>query len=380
MTEMKVVPPELEGDWVEKASEAYSKERPPGIPEDAPDPSKGITPDVVEHVKSMMFTGDEFLKQDFPPVVHRIAGLLTDGLNIVAGDSKCGKSWLSLDMAVAIAKGEEFCELPTTQSKVLLMPLEDMMGGLKERFLMSGVKKIPDNISILPYDPYITGGWKLELLDEVIEDGGYEVVFIDTYAKYMGPPEQNGNAYQSEGAEIQALQSIAHKHTICMVAFTHTNQSNYGVTSQHKVNGSTAFEGFSDNLLIISKGGITTYGRHIKQETHRFVFDQETFHWDRDGAPPEAPADPKAVKETRKEELTKAIYTVFKEAEEQAGGEKVELSISEIIEKVKGLSGPEFAARGITDRVYEMAKDKNEMLFRHGEKKATKYSAYHTKY
>src|SRR6185312_7759941 len=45
------------------------------------------------------------LQQDFPPVRWIIDGLLPEGLTILAGKPKLGKSWMALDWLLAKAHG-----------------------------------------------------------------------------------------------------------------------------------------------------------------------------------------------------------------------------------------------------------------------------------
>ena len=51
---------------------------------------------------------EEIMTTVYKPIEFVIDGLLAQGLYILAGAPKVGKSWLALDMCLSIAKGENF--------------------------------------------------------------------------------------------------------------------------------------------------------------------------------------------------------------------------------------------------------------------------------
>ena len=59
-----------------------------------------------------------------------VPGLVPAGLTILAGKPHAGKSWLSLELALAVASGSEVCEL---KDKVLYLAFEDPPWRLQRR-------------------------------------------------------------------------------------------------------------------------------------------------------------------------------------------------------------------------------------------------------
>lgn len=51
------------------------------------------------------FTAAELQAMDFPPVNWIVPDILPEGLALLCGKPKLGKSWLALDMACAVAVG-----------------------------------------------------------------------------------------------------------------------------------------------------------------------------------------------------------------------------------------------------------------------------------
>ena len=58
-----------------------------------------------------------------------VDSLLPEGLHLLAGSPKTGKSWLALWMCLCVSKGEPVWELPTMQGTVLYLCLEDSYPG-----------------------------------------------------------------------------------------------------------------------------------------------------------------------------------------------------------------------------------------------------------
>jgi hypothetical protein len=76
----------------------------------------------------------ELAHKVLPPVRCVVRGLLPEGLTLLAGDPKAGKSWAVLSMGLAVATGErvfEYCD--TEQGDVLYFALEDSEQRLQER-------------------------------------------------------------------------------------------------------------------------------------------------------------------------------------------------------------------------------------------------------
>ena len=55
-----------------------------------------------------VITAAQLQRQTFPPVSYVVPQLIPEGLSIIAGRPKVGKSWLALDVCIAVAAGR-FC-------------------------------------------------------------------------------------------------------------------------------------------------------------------------------------------------------------------------------------------------------------------------------
>ena len=60
-----------------------------------------------------------------PPVRFVVEGFIPQGLHLLAGASKIGKSWLALWLCLQVAKGEKVWDFPSRRGDVLYLCLED---------------------------------------------------------------------------------------------------------------------------------------------------------------------------------------------------------------------------------------------------------------
>ena len=69
--------------------------------------------------------GETLMSQPLTPLNFVVDTLLSQGLHILAGSPKVGKSWLALWLAVTVAKGEAVWGMGVKQGTTLYLCLED---------------------------------------------------------------------------------------------------------------------------------------------------------------------------------------------------------------------------------------------------------------
>jgi len=154
--------------------------------------------------------------------VWAIPNLLPVGLAILAGRPKVGKSWLTLQIALAVASGGYALGQPVEQGPVLCLALEDPPRRLKERMLKQGwTSGLPADFMCLgEFEKQIgdlcNGGG--ERLARQIETEGYRFVAIDTLSRSV-------HGDQIDVAEmtlaLTPIQEMAHAHNCVVMLVDH---------------------------------------------------------------------------------------------------------------------------------------------------------------
>ena len=89
--------------------------------------------------------GESLMSLPLTPLNFVVDTLLSQGLHILAGSPKVGKSWLALWLAVTVAKGESIWGMPVRQGTTLYLCLEDSVLRIQNR-LFEITEDAPDSV------------------------------------------------------------------------------------------------------------------------------------------------------------------------------------------------------------------------------------------
>lgn len=80
-----------------------------------------------------VLSAKELKNTEIPKVYCIVENMLYEGLAILAGSPKVGKSWGALQLGLSVSQGKEFLGCNTTKSDVLYLALEDSYRRLQNR-------------------------------------------------------------------------------------------------------------------------------------------------------------------------------------------------------------------------------------------------------
>ena len=89
--------------------------------------------------------GKSLMSLPLMPINFVVDTLISQGLHILAGSPKVGKSWLALWLAVTVAKGEPVWNMTTKQGTTLYLCLEDSILRIQNR-LFEITEDAPDSV------------------------------------------------------------------------------------------------------------------------------------------------------------------------------------------------------------------------------------------
>lgn len=191
----------------------------------------------------------------YKPLEHPkmlIDGVLSDGLAIMAGDSKIGKSWMVLWMCLQISKGEPVWGLPTRKTDVVYLALEDREWRVQQR-MQDLTDTPPDNLHF----GFSCGQLGAELesqIEDVLKDyPSTELLFIDTLQMVRDNVSAKVNAYAQDYKDLSSLKKIADNHGICIFVVHHTRKERDGGNIFNDMTGSTGIMGVADTGMILRK-------------------------------------------------------------------------------------------------------------------------------
>jgi hypothetical protein len=186
----------------------------------------GRHPELVELVagdapaiqRKSQWTAAELLRAEFPPIQWVVSHLLAEGLAVLAGRPKLGKSWLALQIAQAVACAGQVFEHTVERGAVLYIALEDNERRLQRRMQLQQWPLSAQAILCTAWRALDSGG--LGTLAEQMETEGYRLVVIDTLSRAL-----SGRRNQNEVGEMtevfSGLQRLAMEHRAAILLVDH---------------------------------------------------------------------------------------------------------------------------------------------------------------
>ena len=157
--------------------------------------------------KITVIDAETLMDKRLPPTKFCVDTLLPQGLCILGGAPKVGKSWFVLDLCTHFARGDNFLWLYTEQGKVLYLCLEDSERRIQER-LNTITADIPEGLFFATGSTSIESGVCDFLRNFKQENPELILVAIDTFQLIRNPT--NDMSYGNDYAELRVQIGRAH--------------------------------------------------------------------------------------------------------------------------------------------------------------------------
>ena len=269
--------------------------------------------------------GRELQERELPPIREPVPGLIVQGLTILGAPPKYGKSWLVLELCLAVAGGERFLGFATNRCACLYLALEDSQRRLRDRMnrVLHGARS-PEGFfcatRALTTDTGLTE--QLEGFLEEHPDTG--VVVIDTLQKVRGSSFGRDGSYAADYREMGLLKSFADRHRLALILVHHLRKLGDETDPFNRLSGTAAITGAADTMIVLSRdrrGADTTRlnasGRDIEELELELQFRKDRCRWLSLGSPEDL-ASKRALEEY---EASPIVRTIRKLVEQSPGRE-----------------------------------------------------------
>lgn len=231
-----------------------------------------------------IWTSRELMETDFPEPNWIVPGLIPEGLTLIAGAPKMGKSWFALQLAGAVSVGTQFLKEKTSRIETLYIALEDTERRLKRR--LDSLEILPDeNLQIITR--WARGDMALTWLKAYkMQSPDIGCIIIDTLAHIRAGVD--GNDYDETTAELSRLKQFADEFGLSIILIHHTRKMQAD-DYLHTVSGSVGITGTADTILTITRGRgsadavLNATGRDIEERELALSFESETGKWTLEG-------------------------------------------------------------------------------------------------
>ena len=203
----------------------------------------------------------------YEPVSFVVDDLLPQGLHLLAGAPKIGKSWLALWLCLCAAQGKPLWTFATRPCEVLYLCLEDSFQRIQSR-LFDLTEDAPASVHFSTNSDTLGKGLEEQLCSFLVEHPDTVLVIIDTLQMIRGAGYDN--TYANDYRDLSVLKHIADTHGIAILLIHHLRKE-LADDVFSRISGTTAISGAVDSSFTLveekrgsGKAKLSCIGRDIE--------------------------------------------------------------------------------------------------------------------
>lgn len=209
------------------------------------------------------WTAAELYDLELPDTPYLLDHLVVDsGLTLLAGDFGAGKTWLALDLAIAMASGQSTAWGMDVEPGGVAFFAADNSFRMTQRRIKAltdgrGIEAPHDRL-VFDFDPLaFSEPSAAAVVRQAVEETGARLLVVDAIVRYLGRFDENSAG--DVGTVMASLREIANA-TGCGVLIVHHLRKVYGgqqtkTKLADRVRGSGDFVGAVDSALVVTSQG-----------------------------------------------------------------------------------------------------------------------------
>ena len=212
-----------------------------------------------------------------------IQGLLPQGLCVLGGAPKIGKSWLVLDWCVRIAKGESIWGMEANQGTTLYLCLEDTLQRVQHRLYCMSEEATP-NAYFATAVSTLAGDLEEQISSFLLSHPDTVLIVVDTFQMVRG--NINEPSYGGDYQDMQKLKRIADDNNITVLLVHHLRKQG-DRDPVHRLSGTTGISGAVDAVFVLDRKAraqnaalLICTGRDVEYRELELRFSKERCVWD----------------------------------------------------------------------------------------------------
>src|SRR5262249_43240407 len=307
------------------------------------------------HWMNGAITAQDLQKKKFDPVRYLLPGYIPEGVTLLVGKPKIGKSWAALDLCIAVASNRfTLGTIKPAQGDALYLALEDSQRRLKWRMskLLQGDSAWSSRLTLQTTWRRASDGGLEDIKEWCKSVSSPTLVMIDTFEKFRPPTKPGVQNYSADYDAITGLQAITKEWPGLAIVLAHHNRKMDADDCFDTVSGTLGLTGAADTILIMRRhtGSVllNVRGRDVEESETPLQFNKATCRWTILGA--------EAAEEAISSERRQIIDALQLPAHEKDG-----LSVTEI------MAATERKDRNAVDQLlFKMARDGEIVRLRRG--------------
>jgi hypothetical protein len=232
------------------------------------------------------WTAQELMQMAFPRPRWAVPGIVCEGVTLLAGPPKVGKSWMALALGLDIAAGlPALGSIPTEPGPVLYLALEDTPRRLQHRIAtVLADRSAPAALTLGIVCPPIPAGGDAYLVDWLDTHPDARLVVVDVFAKVRGTPPPGVAAYDADYAAMTRIKRIADHYGVAVLLVHHVRKAG-AEDFLATVSGTNGLAGAADAVLVLERaraqadGVLHVTGRDVDETDYALAFDPRAGTW-----------------------------------------------------------------------------------------------------
>jgi hypothetical protein len=201
------------------------------------------------------FTAADLAAMTLPEPKWAITGLVAEGLNLLCGKPKLGKSWLALLFALAVASGGVALGVGVDRGEALCLLLEDTKRRLQSRIK----KQLSATNDPAPAGLVLSNQWPrqdqggLDAIEAWLQaHPACRLVVIDTWQKFRPAKARGKDSYEEDYAHAAELKALADRYGVAVLALHHCRKLEAS-DPVDSVSGTLGLTGAADTVLVLNR-------------------------------------------------------------------------------------------------------------------------------
>jgi AAA domain-containing protein len=238
------------------------------------------------------WTAAELMATDFPEPRWAVPGIVAEGVTVLAGAPKVGKSWLGLGLGVATATGgKALGSIDVQAGPALYLALEDTGRRLKDRLgKVLGPSPAPVTLTLATVCPPLPSGGDELISSWLDRNGAARLVVIDVLARVRGPASRDLSPYEADYRAVCRAKAIADHYGVPFVIVHHTRKAS-AADFLDEVSGTQGVAGAADTVLVLKRmrgradAILHVTGREVEETSLALTFAADIGAWQLSAVP-----------------------------------------------------------------------------------------------
>lgn len=235
-----------------------------------------------KHPPAVIYTADTLKFQEFPPLQPVVPGVIVEGLTLLAGKPKIGKSWMLLHNSIAVARhGFTLGQLQCIEGDVLYCALEDSPRRMKSRFEKLSLD-FPVRLHLCHEIPRLVNGGLGIITTWLDQHPQARAVMIDTLQMVRDRDHSDGPIYERDYEALLGLRALANQRHVGIVVSHHLRKA-AADDPYDTVSGTLGITGCADSILVLTRAGdgfmLHGKGRDLPDFDKAMRFDRHACTW-----------------------------------------------------------------------------------------------------